>query len=234
MLCRSFRAPRLRYNSELWLFVQPPAFFTPFPKPMGSRFVGLAAAFYAALLFAAAVLGVLRARNVFALGDQALLDLFVGVAIACGTVALSVVLYHLSPALRQLSDELAPRLVDGARRRDLALVAVLSGVGEEVFFRGALQPELGLVATSLLFGALHVGPDRRYLVWTLWALGAGFLFGFLYVWTDGILAPVTAHVMHNTATLLLWKRTRRRRSGLQEDTASGEAPRRDAVVRGEG
>jgi membrane protease YdiL (CAAX protease family) len=201
---------------------------------MGPRFVALAAAFYAALLFAAAVLGVLRARNVFALGDQALLDLLVGVAIACGTVALSIVFYRLSPTLRQLSDELAPRLVDGARRRDLVLVAVFSGVGEEVFFRGALQPELGLVATSLLFGALHVGPDRRYLVWTFWALGAGFLFGFLYVWTGGILAPATAHVLHNAVTLLLWKRTRWRRPGSHEDTALEEASRRDAVVRGEG
>jgi uncharacterized protein len=201
---------------------------------MGPRFVALAAAFYAAFLFVAAVLGVLTGRNVLAVGDQAPLDLLVGVAVACGTVALGVVFYRLSPTLRKLSDELAPRLIDGARTRDLVLVAVMSGVGEEVLFRGALQPELGLVATSLLFGALHVGPDRRYLVWTAWAVGAGFLFGFLYVWTGGILAPATAHVLHNAATLLLWKRSRLRRSGSLEDTALAEAPRRDAVTRGEG
>jgi CAAX protease family protein len=201
---------------------------------MGPRFVALAAAFYAALLFVAAVLGVLTGRNVLAFGDQAPLDLLVGVAVACGTVALGVVFYRLSPTLRELSDELAPRLIDGARTRDLILVAVMSGVGEEVLFRGALQPELGLVATSLLFGALHVGPDRRYLVWTVWAVGAGFLFGFLYVWTGGILAPATAHVLHNAATLLLWKRSRLRRSGSLEDTATAGATRRDAVARGEG
>ena len=152
--------------------------------------------------------GAFRDRNVFAPGDSPLLDLGLGVAAACGTVALGVASYRLVPALRGLGKELGPRLVDGAKRRDLVLVSVFSGVGEEAFFRGALQPEIGVVAASLLFGALHVGPDRRYLAWTLWAVGAGFLFGFLYQWTGGLLAPVVAHAAHNAATLLLWKRSR--------------------------
>jgi membrane protease YdiL (CAAX protease family) len=162
---------------------------------MGSRFVALAAVFYAALLFAAVLLGIF--------------------------------FYRLSPALRRLSDELAPQLVDGARWRDLVLISVFSGVGEESFFRGALQPELGLVATSLLFGVLHIGPDRRYFVWTGWAVGAGFLFGALYQWTGGILAPITAHVLHNAATLLLWKWSRSMRSGTLGDTV----PAGDAAAR---
>jgi membrane protease YdiL (CAAX protease family) len=116
--------------------------------------------------------------------------------------------------------------VDGARRSDLILVSVFSGVGEEAFFRGALQPLLGLVVTAILFGALHTGPDRRYLAWTLWAIGAGLLFGFLYEWTGGLLAPITAHVLHNAATLLLWKRSREKRlltlreAGSERDAAT--------------
>jgi uncharacterized protein len=190
---------------------------------MGGRFVGLAAVFYTTLFSAAVVLDALRSPGTFALGDSALFGLLVGTATACGTVALSVLLYRVVPALRKLSDELAPRLVDHANKGDLVLVSVFSGVGEEAFFRGALQPVLGLVATSFLFGALHVGPDRRYLVWTLWAVSAGFLFGFLYEWTSGLLAPMTAHVLHNAATLLFWKRSRRKRPralGGAEDTAA--------------
>lgn len=179
---------------------------------MGPRFVGLAAVFYAALFFAAVVLRALEGRGAFASGNPALFGLCGGVVTACGTVALGVFLYRLLPALHRISDELAPRLVDSARRVNLVLVSVFSGVGEEAFFRGALQPALGIVATSILFGALHVGPDRRYLVWTLWAIGTGFLFGLLYEWTGGLLAPITAHVLHNAATLLLWKRSRRKRA----------------------
>ncbi len=195
---------------------------------MGSRFVGLAAVFYSVLLIVAALLGALWDRNVFTLGDRPLLSLLIGVAIACGSVTSGILLFRLVPVLRKLSDELAPLLVDGARGRDLVLVSVASGVGEEVFFRGALQPVLGIVLASLLFGVLHVGPDRRYLIWTLWAVGAGFLFGYLYIWTGGLLAPITAHVLHNAATLLLWKRSRR-----SSAAAGNESPIEPTVVRGE-
>jgi membrane protease YdiL (CAAX protease family) len=229
MLCRSLGAPCLRYNNELWSLVQNLASLGLPSEPMNPRFVSLAAVFYAALLLAAVVVGSLGGQNAIALGNSPVFGLFVGVISACGTVALGVLLYRLLPALRRLSDELAPHLVDGAKRRDLVLLSIFSGVGEEALFRGALQPEIGLVASSLLFGVLHVGPDRRYLVWTLWAVAAGFLFGLLYLWTGGILAPVTAHVMHNAATLLLWKRSRQKQSGTLGETAPAE----DAVVRDE-
>jgi hypothetical protein len=196
---------------------------------MGPRFFALAAVFYAVLLLAAAVVGALGGRNAFAPGDSAVFGLLVGAISACGTFALGLLLYRLLPTLRRLSDELAPHLVDGARWRDLVLISIISGVGEEAFFRGALQPEIGLVASSLLFGVLHVGPDRRYLVWAVWAVGAGFLFGLLYLWTGGILAPVTTHVLHNAATLLLWKWSRRKQTGRLEDNA----PEDGAAVRGE-
>jgi membrane protease YdiL (CAAX protease family) len=103
--------------------------------------------------------------------------------------------------------------VDGAKDGTLVLVAVFSGVGEETFFRGAVQQEFGLVAASLVFGLVHVGPDRRYLVWTGWAVMAGFLFGILYEITGGLLAPIFAHSAHNAATLLLWRHSRKSRGG---------------------
>ncbi|HEX2097815.1 MAG TPA: CPBP family intramembrane glutamic endopeptidase [Rubrobacteraceae bacterium] len=159
------------------------------------------------------------------MGDSPLLGLSEGVVTACATVAFGAFFYWLSPVVRRMSDEVAPYLVDGAKKGDLVLVSVFSGVGEEAFFRGALQPVLGLVLTSLLFGALHIGPDRRYLIWTLFSIGAGFLFGFLYEWTGGLLAPMVAHVLHNAATLLLWKRSR---------TLAGAASEGDAVARGQG
>jgi len=59
-----------------------------------------------------------------------------------------------------------------------------------------------------LFGLAHIGPDRRYLVWTAWAVLAGFVFGVLYEVSGGLLAPVLAHCAHNATTLLLWKRSR--------------------------
>lgn len=114
------------------------------------------------------------------------------------------------PVMRSMADELAPDLVDRMSVPDLVLISVFSGVGEEMFFRGAVQPEFGLTVAALAFGLVHIGPDRRYLIWTLWAILAGFVFGFLYLYTGGLLAPMIAHGLHNAATFVIWKRTRKR------------------------
>ena len=176
---------------------------------MGPRFVRFAGIFYGALVVAAAVWSALRGRNLHFLGDWVVSDLLLGALTAAGTISLGLLAYRLLPVLREIAEELAPRLVDGADRSSLVLVAIFSGVGEETFFRGAVQPEFGLVVASLVFGLLHVGPDRRYVVWTAWAVLAGFMFGALYEITGGLLAPILAHSAHNAATLLLWRRSRK-------------------------
>jgi membrane protease YdiL (CAAX protease family) len=176
---------------------------------VGPRFVLFAAFFYGLLTASAVLWSALRGFDLRLAGDSLALSLALGAVTAVVTVSLGLLAYRLLPALRQIAGELAPRLVDGADFGSLILVAVFSGVGEETFFRGAVQQEFGIVVASLLFGLVHVGPDRRYLLWTLWAVLAGFLFGGLYDLTGGLLAPILAHTAHNAATLLLWKRSRK-------------------------
>ena len=181
---------------------------------MGPRFVLFAALFYGFLAIAAALWGALRGFDLRLAGDSAAGSIFLGSLTAWVTVSLGLLAYRLVPALHEIADELAPRLIDGADRGGVILISTFSGVGEETFFRGAVQHEFGLVAASLLFGIVHVGPDRRYLAWTAWAVLAGFLFGALYEVSGGLLAPILAHAAHNAATLLLWKRSRK---GMRED-----------------
>jgi membrane protease YdiL (CAAX protease family) len=176
---------------------------------VGPRFVLFAAFFYGLLTASAVLWASLRGFDLRLAGDSLALSLALGAVTAVVTVSLGLLAYRLLPALRQIAGELAPRLVDGADFGSLILVSVFSGVGEETFFRGAVQQEFGIVVASLLFGLVHVGPDRRYLLWTLWAVLAGFLFGGLYDLTGGLLAPILAHTAHNAATLLLWKRSRK-------------------------
>jgi membrane protease YdiL (CAAX protease family) len=92
-------------------------------------------------------------------------------------------------------------VVGGLDTRSIAVLALASGVGEEVFFRGALQPSLGLVATSIVFGVLHVGPDRRFLPWTPWALLMGLVLGTIYEATGSLWGPILAHVAINYENL---------------------------------
>ena len=180
---------------------------------MSQQFVRRAGLFYGALAVAAALWNGLRGREFSFAGDSILLSLCLGVLAAVLTVFLGLLTYWLLPVMRRIADELAPVLIDRSDWASLVLLSIFSGVGEEMFFRGAVQPEFGLVVASLVFGAVHIGPDRRYLVWTVWAVLAGFLFGLLYLATGGLLAPIIAHTLHNATSFILWKRSRR---GVEE------------------
>ena len=175
---------------------------------MGPRLVSFAAVFYGLLAVAAALWCGLRGIELPIFGPRPATGLALGVATAFGTVSLSLLTYRVVPITRKLAEELAPGLVDGADRSGLVLIAIFSGVGEEVFFRGAVQQEFGIVIGSVAFGLAHVGPDRRYLLWTAWAAIAGVIFGLLFEATGGLLAPIVAHAAHNAAILLIWKRSR--------------------------
>ncbi len=180
---------------------------------MGPRLVFLAAAFYGSLAAVAVLWATIRGFELRVIGNSLVVDLLLGASTALVTVGSGLLAYRFLPVLREMADELAPRIVDGATPGALLLVSMFSGVGEEVFFRGAVQQEFGIVIASVAFGLLHVGPDRRYLIWTGWAILAGFVLGGLYAVTGGLLAPIIAHAAHNAGTLLIWKRSRDVRSG---------------------
>ena len=84
---------------------------------------------------------------------------------------------------------------------EVLTLALLSGISEELFFRGVLQAALGLVPASLIFGAIHIGPGRAYLPWTGFAIVMGFVLGLLYQFTGDLLAPVVAHATINALNL---------------------------------
>ena len=80
-------------------------------------------------------------------------------------------------------------------------LALLSGIAEEVFFRGAMQPAWGYLVATVLFGVLHSGRGRELLLWTLTALLAGAALGGLMAWRGNLLAPILCHVAVNAVQL---------------------------------
>ena len=91
-------------------------------------------------------------------------------------------------------------LFDRVRPFDVAAIGVAAGVGEELFFRGVLQPEVGLVTASVIFGLLHTG-GRGTLVFGVWVACMGAALGALAVWTGGLLAPIVAHAVYDAGVL---------------------------------
>lgn len=81
-------------------------------------------------------------------------------------------------------------------------LAIASGIGEELFFRGALQNALGggllgIVGQGLIFGALHPINDRKAWVYPLMVLVLGLFFGASYFFTHSLFPGILAHFLIN-------------------------------------
>jgi membrane protease YdiL (CAAX protease family) len=85
-----------------------------------------------------------------------------------------------------------------ARVNPIAIMTggLLAGVGEEVFFRGMLQAELGLIPTAIIFALLHFG--RGFEIFSVWALLEGLVFGWLYHITGNLVVPIVVHGIHDS------------------------------------
>jgi len=81
------------------------------------------------------------------------------------------------------------------------LLACMSGVAEEMLFRGALQPEIGWIAASVVFGLAHCVPRRELLGWSVFAILAGLLLGALTIVTGNLFASIVAHIVVNAVNL---------------------------------
>ncbi|MFO7180239.1 MAG: CPBP family intramembrane glutamic endopeptidase [Pseudomonadota bacterium] len=79
----------------------------------------------------------------------------------------------------------------------IIVVAVLSSVGEELLFRGLLQPWVGVWIQALLFGLLHQMPGPSRWAWVGWASVIGLVFGALFALTGSLLGPILAHIVIN-------------------------------------
>jgi len=133
-------------------------------------------------------------------GVAPLLDGAVGLAAAAATIALSRRITERTRWGDEMGRALA-RLLGKPSARECVALGLASGVAEEAFFRGALQPALGWLLASLIFGLVHFAPRRELLPWTGFALGAGMLLGALFEWTGNLVAPIVAHVVINAVNL---------------------------------
>lgn len=123
--------------------------------------------------------------------------------LAAGGAVVLVLLWRAARGL-QLARLLELRLrerLGPLTRGEVYGLALLSGVAEEVFFRGALQPAWGIVPATLLFAALHSGRGREMLLWAASALVAGALLGGMMLWRGSLFAPILCHAMVNAVQL---------------------------------
>ncbi len=89
---------------------------------------------------------------------------------------------------------------------NLAIIAVIPAVGEEIIFRGVFQkisyglfrsPHIAILVTSLVFSAIHFqfyGFLPRFIL--------GMVFGYLFFWSGTLWLPVISHFVNNAVPVI--------------------------------
>ncbi len=95
-------------------------------------------------------------------------------------------------------------MIGPLNERQIWVLALMSGLGEEVFFRLALLDALGMDSTGLfvsagLFAVLHTG--RGLWAWACAAFLLGLLFGAMVINGLGLLSVTVAHALVNYISL---------------------------------
>jgi membrane protease YdiL (CAAX protease family) len=138
------------------------------------------------------------------LGDAGAVATDVGIGVFAGLAVIGI--SHVLTERTQWGSALADALAGVIGRPSVSaciVLALASGVGEEALFRGALQPQVGLFAASLIFGFAHFAPRRELLPWSAFAVVMGLLMGWLFEYTGNLTAPTVAHVVINAVNLRL-------------------------------
>ena len=133
-------------------------------------------------------------------------------------------------AVRRVYRDILKPVFSGIGVREVVVIALAAGIGEELLFRGALQPEIGLLPASLVFGALHMG-GRGTLTFGCWVALMGAALGWLAAATGGLLAPVVAHAVYDAAALvhIRWGRDCKAVTGLSADPGGQESAPQNAT-----
>jgi membrane protease YdiL (CAAX protease family) len=108
--------------------------------------------------------------------------------------------------LRKQVETLVREVFGNSTWFELALICFAAGLGEELLFRGALQPWLArwtnptfaIVAVGLLFGLAHSLSLTYFVAATL----IGCYFGWLAEAYDDLVAPIVAHAVYDFAALM--------------------------------
>lgn len=144
-----------------------------------------------------------------------LADLALGLLAGTAFSVLAWVLIDKIPALEAIARLLVDSLdMPSFSYRHALALGLVAGIPEEILFRGAIQPDMKLLFTAILFGALHALTPAYFV----YATTAGGLLGALVLWRGSLWAAVAAHTAIDTVMFVLlihrWRSAPRQPQGV--------------------
>lgn len=143
-------------------------------------------------------------------GDGNFLEQIAFGALAGVLIAIGAHMLIASPLLDAVNSSYA-RMLGRFRLTisEILLISVCAGVGEEMLFRGAVQPFLGISVTSILFVAIHgyLNPrDWRMSIYGIYMTGGIAWLGYLAE-THGLISAMIGHTIIDVYLLIYLQRT---------------------------
>jgi membrane protease YdiL (CAAX protease family) len=80
-------------------------------------------------------------------------------------------------------------------------ISLSAGVVEETFFRGFLQPRLGILLSTLLFALAHLSYDQPIMLVGVTLLSL--IYALLVRWRQSVLAAIAAHALFDGVQLVV-------------------------------
>ncbi|MBD3617183.1 MAG: CPBP family intramembrane metalloprotease [Gracilimonas sp.] len=134
----------------------------------------------------------------------------IGLAAGCGAAGLIFIVINLPPVSKVLSDFTIFEALSKANFSffDNTQVSLFAGAGEELLFRGAIQPLLGNTLTSFIFIAIHgyfKFKSPGHILFGLMMFGLSFMLGFLFEYI-GLISAMIAHSVYDLIMLQVIQR----------------------------
>jgi uncharacterized protein len=125
-----------------------------------------------------------------------------------GCIAAAVIMFISGrpPVSEVLNDFYLFRVIKQARftNFDRIQISFFAGVGEEMLFRGAVQPLLGIWITSIIFIGIHgyfKFTSAAHIIFGVMMFGLSAMLGYLFEYA-GLVAAMTAHALYDI--IMLW------------------------------
>ena len=117
-----------------------------------------------------------------------------GLVIAIG---LAVIAFY--PEYLDLGSDTTVNMLGGITLTVAVIVSLCAGIGEELLFRGAMQPRFGILLTSVVFTVAHIQYPNPIQLGSLFAMSV--VFGYEKQ-KAGTVACIITHTLYDLVILL--------------------------------
>ncbi|MFO7847466.1 CPBP family intramembrane glutamic endopeptidase [Rhodohalobacter sp.] len=151
-------------------------------------------------------------REIFEHGYSITVQMAIGLSAGIAAALVVMFLSSRSPIADVLDDFTLFRVIANTKFSpfDRVQISLFAGAGEEILFRGAIQPILGIWATSIIFIAIHgyfKFKSAGHILFGLMLFGLSMMLGFLYE-ISGLISAMAAHGIYDLV-MLEWAKRRR-------------------------